>query len=96
MNCSSVDYNFIAQTLKDYPQTMKNKLVQEKNIAYKTAQVAKVADYGRLFCPNFNQDYQTTIKKNPQSYYRIKGMCAGTYDRAHGYGPGIKPFRKFK
>ena len=96
MNSSSVNYDFI--TMRNDLQVNKlNQIYNEnQNVTHKTQQIAKITDQGRLFCPNFNPSYQDSLRSNVNTFKKGKGMCAETYNRAASYGPGIRPFRKFK
>ncbi|KAL4443159.1 hypothetical protein ABPG74_002226 [Tetrahymena malaccensis] len=96
MNCSSVGYNFITNTIVENPKTIQELRGDHQNICNRTKQIGSIYDKGRLFAPNFNPEYQSFFKTNEIAFHRNKGMCADTYNRAHTYGPGLKPFRKFK
>ena len=50
--------------------------------------MSKIIEDGRLFSPNFDNNYQHLYKTNPNQFKIGKGMCHGTYDRAVSYGPG--------
>jgi len=51
---------------------------------------------GAGWSPKYRPEFSKYIQENSLPFNRMKGMCTGTYERAHTYGPAIKPFRKFK
>ncbi|EGR29267.1 hypothetical protein IMG5_159610 [Ichthyophthirius multifiliis] len=96
VNSSSVPFNFISSSEIPNPLTIHDLRHKDEKVCNMTKQIGSIYDYGRLFAPNFNPEYQQYYKNSRNAFNRNKGMCADTYNRAHTYGPGLKPFRKFK
>ncbi|KRX09669.1 hypothetical protein PPERSA_02541 [Pseudocohnilembus persalinus] len=96
-NSSSLKYNFINNTQRILDdRNIKDLRGENQRIGYKTANLTKIVDKGRLCAPNYQEAFQTAYKDNNNTFKRNQGFCTDVYNRAHGYGPGTKPFRKLK
>ena len=94
MNSSSLNYDFITYTNKINPETIYSLRTKGGIMTNKKKSIAEFADLGRLMCPNFNPEFQDTLKDRPTAFRRPKGMCAHLCETEKGYGR--KQFRKFK
>jgi hypothetical protein len=94
MNSSSLNYDFISYTHKQNPDTIYSLRTKGGIVTNKKKSIAEFADLGRLMCPNFNPEFQETLRERPFAFRRPKGMCAYLCDTEKGYGR--KQFRKFK
>ena len=94
MNSSSLNYDFIAYTHKQNPETIYTLRTKGGIVTNKKKSIAEFADLGRLMCPNFNPEFQDTLRERPNAFRRPKGMCAFLCETEKGYGR--KQFRKFK
>lgn len=94
MNSSSLNYDFISFTHKNNPETISSLRAKGGAMTNKKKSIAEFADLGRLMCPNFNPEFQETLRDRPNAFRRPKGMCAYLCETEKGYGR--KQFRKFK
>lgn len=94
MNSSSLNYDFISFTHKINPDTIYSLRDKGGIMTNKKKSIAEFADLGRLMCPNFNPNFQETLKDRPTAFRRPKGMCSYLCENAKGYGR--KQFRKYK
>ena len=94
MNSSSLNYDFISYTHKMNPETISSLRTRGGIMTNKKKSIAEFADLGRLMCPNFNPEFQETLKERPNAFRRPKGMCSYLCETEKGYGR--KQFRKFK
>lgn len=93
-NKSSVGYNILNFENNKYNNDNSNNLIKDRRLNFRKIGVGNYADLTKVFCTNFNPQFQSAFKSNPNIFKNYNGIFSKMYEDAARNGNIYKVFDK--